>query len=196
MPINSKTGKKIEVDIPDEIYELADRILRGKQVKYDKSFHVPLLVSLFSAGHDIASFCSRAGMARSTFFEWKEHHKEFAEAYAIAKERSREYFEITGMKGMQDPGNFNCNAWSMQMRNRFGYTDKRKIQIKNFDKAKNANEQIKKIAKEISQGTLTDTEASNLTNIVVATIKIDEHTTLKDTLKSIDDRLKAQEDKA
>ena len=173
--------------------QTAKRIMNGDKIKYDATKHIAILSAVFSQGEDIAAFCCESNICRDTFFEWVKTHPEFKEAYAEARERSRRYFEKLALQGMQDPLNFNFTGWSMQMRNRFGYTDKRKPKIENLDIAVSHMDKLKLVVGEIAKGELTFDEAVQISNVILAGVKIDESTQMKQDLEMIkEDYLKGK----
>jgi hypothetical protein len=136
------------------------------------------MLTLFSQGHDIAAFCATVGMGRSTFFEWLKKYPIFEEAYDTAREKSRFFFEQQALHGMNDPS-FNTVLWSMQMRNRFGYTEKRTVPIKGFEKAKTYTDQFNCVKKEVDKGNLTADEACKFASFVATGAQIEVQTDLK-----------------
>jgi hypothetical protein len=172
-------AKKRDKDL-SSAEEIVERILNSMELKYDPPFHCVLLLKLFTEGRDIAAFCSSANIARSTFFEWLRKYKEFNVTYELARDKSRMWWEEMARIGVTDTS-FNTTLWSINMRNRFGYAEHRKIKIKALSKAAGAKEQHKAIIDELSSGNLTGPEAMQLSNVILSGIKVEEHTTvLKD----------------
>ena len=97
---------------------------RGRPVTYDKEKHTSLLYELFAKGKPISAFCAEANIAKSTFFEWKNIHPEFKEAYDRAINFAETYWHEMPAN---DP-NFNFPYWVINMRNRFGF-GKPKVRI-------------------------------------------------------------------
>lgn len=90
---------------------------RGRPVTYDKEKHTSLLYDLFTKGKPISAFCAEANIAQCTFFEWKNIHPEFKEAYDRAINFAETYWHEMPAN---DP-NFNFPYWAINMRNRFGF---------------------------------------------------------------------------
>ncbi len=165
----------------------AQRIIQGiinkTTTKYDFEYHGTLLIELFEKGHDICTFCVAAEICRATFDNWVNYHPEFASALEHARQAARAYFSAEGLRGMQDPLNFNATAWSMQMRNRFEMTDKRKITVKRLKEAASFAEQYNCVKEEVSDGNLTADEAVSLTNMVSTGASIFEKTEVAENVK-------------
>ncbi len=157
---------------------IVKRILRGDPVHYDEDYHCCLLIKIFIDGQGVAAFCGWNGMGERCFHEWVERYPAFAETYQSAKSLSKLWYERKAQQGLDDPS-FNNTLWSMLMRNKFGYTEHRKIKIKGIDKASSFNEQIKCITEHIAKGMLTAAEVNQMASFVLASAKVDESTELK-----------------
>lgn len=96
----------------------------GRPVTYNKEKHVALLYDLFTKGKPVSAFCAEANIAKCTFFEWKNIHPEFKEAYDRAINFAETYWHEMPAN---DP-NFNFPYWVINMRNRFGF-GKPKVRI-------------------------------------------------------------------
>lgn len=167
---------------------IAERIRGGRPVDYDDEFHIPLLISLFCRGEDVAAYCAGAEICRKTFYNWINTYPKFSESYDMAKDMARLYWEKMADMNMDNP-NFNTKLWSMKMRNRFDYTEHRKLSIPEIKTAKNVQEQIKYVFNELSNGNLTGSEANQLGSLIKTAIEVDMHTEVKKDIKGIQDRL-------
>ena len=112
--------------------EFVKNIKEGRvaRVRYDAEKHIGLLYDIFTKGKAISAFCSEAAIAQCTFFEWKNIHPEFKEAYDIAINFAETYWH-------EMPSNepeFNYPYWSINMRNRFGF-GKSKFKLSDKKKA-------------------------------------------------------------
>ncbi|SRR6266496_2017976 len=158
----------------------AQRIVQGiiskTTTKYDEEYHCILLIELFEKGRDVEAFCFAAEIHRSTFKVWLKYNPAFAEAYEHAKEAAITYLASVGLQGMQDPLNFNATAWSMQMRNRSNYSEKRKVAIPGFKEAKSFSEQYNCIKNEVAEGNLAPDEASTFSSMIAKGADIYEKT--------------------
>jgi hypothetical protein len=152
-----------------------------------------LLIQVFDRGDDIAMFCSTAGIGRSTFFEWIQKYPEFAEAYEAARECSRTKWEsVGGLAGVID-NSFNTTLWSINMRNRFDYTEHRRLKIKALQDAKTAEEQQQAIMAEIASGNLTGPESMQMLNVVLASVKVEENTQMRKDMEAFKEHMSGKE---
>lgn len=163
-----------------------------KPPKYVPSIHLPLLDEIFSKGKSIASFCVAAKIVRTTFHNWVEQYPDFEEAYELATSKAQVYWEEYGANNMMIPG-FNYSWWASIMRNRFGYTEHRKIKIKGIDQAKTAMDKYNLVLKEVSEGQITAHELKQLVESILAGTKILEHTELCADVKELQERVKEQQ---
>jgi hypothetical protein len=87
------------------------------------------VIELGKQGKSVAEWASDIGVARSTLFEWAEHHPNFSTALMRAKTEEQAYFERTARENF-DNRNFNSNLWikSAQARFRDDYTERREIE--------------------------------------------------------------------
>jgi len=170
----------------------AQRIVQGiiakSTTKYDEEMHCVLLIELFEQGRDVEAFCFAAEICRTTFQCWLTHHPAFAAAYSHAREAARTYLADVGLKGMQDPLNFNATAWSMQMRNRSNYSEKRTIVIPGLKEAKTFAAQYQCIKNEVADGNVAPDEGVALTSMVAKGADIHEKTELAEKVKYLMDK--------
>jgi hypothetical protein len=95
-----------------------------KPTKYDRERHISLMFKIFSDGKSVAAFCAEALIAKTTFYNWLEIHKEFKDAYDIMISTAQKIWEDYPKTNPD----FNFPYWSTIMRNRFGY-GKPKVRI-------------------------------------------------------------------
>jgi hypothetical protein len=174
--------------VSEKTLEIVRRIKMGAPLKYDCDVHPALLIEVFDRGDDIAMFCSTLGICRSTFYNWIDEFPEFKSAYNVAREMSRTKWEaIGGLNGVVMPidVSFNTTLWSINMRNRFGYTEQRKVKVKGLSAAETPEEMSKTIMKGVEEGKYTSSEATALMSIPLSTVKIQEHTEIKKDMKDI-----------
>jgi hypothetical protein len=169
----------------EDIKRRAERILSCVIVKYNPEIHIPLLLSLFMDGKDIAAFCAGAEIGRITFFDWVKKHKEFAHAYEDAQELARQFYERIGVENYGNP-TFNSGLWALNMRNRFGYTNERKLKIAKLKGLKTFNDQYNVIKGEIVEGNLTASEADKMVKFVATGCEIHTKTDLTQRVESLE----------
>lgn len=153
--------------------------------KYEAGVHKPLLLEIFQNGGDIASFCSSAKIARSTFQEWRNNFEDFHEAYERAKELARAWWERMGQENLCNP-QFNTNAWRLMMRNRFDMTDSRCVSIPGLSNAKSRGAQHRLLSKSLQNGDITPDEALKLANFIAVGSKIDQVDEFEVRLKALE----------
>ena len=168
---NKKTFKE---RFSEKALRIADRIMSGKEVIYDEAIHIPLLLELFMVGGNVCNFCCEAEMSDTCFYNWLKRYKNFNSAYEVAKRLAHAHWE--GPAKLQTDN----KIWTLIMKNRFGYTEQRKLEISSLKAAQKFAEQYGVIVTEISKGTLTGPEAQQLTNIIATGADIDEKTKLRD----------------
>lgn len=182
-------AKKPKIDLAEKpgLERVKRYTINKLEIKYDPAYHISLLFDTFSEGKTVAEFCAEAEICRATFYNWLNEHSEFSRAYDKARMFAQAHWELYGRTGALLPG-FNTTYWSMVMRNRFGYTEHRRLQIPGLKKAKDFTAQHRCLLNHIAEGDLTASEAGNLSNLILSGAKIDELTTMKqdvDMLKKV-----------
>ena len=176
--------------IETKIARVARRIINGAEVKYDIDLHVPMLISVFKEGRDISVFLCAAEITESTFHCWVRDHAEFKVAYEIAKFYARTWWEEFGRYGASDPS-FNTKYWSMIMRNRFDLTEHRKLKVPGLKTAKDFCAQIQCLIDHISDGNLTGSEAQQLSNLILAAVKVKEVSETEKRMEMLEEKLES-----
>ena len=117
------TTKKIMVEVEVPIY--------GRPSKYDPKF-CDTVRYMMSKGYSQEACSGEIGVSYSTFNLWKEKHQDFSEATAIGMQKARLFFDkvmvnhITHSKNGQQ---INGQVYALNMKNRFGFSDKKEIDI-------------------------------------------------------------------
>lgn len=190
--ISSEEAEKINIKLNlTKPQRIAARIINGLEVKYDKNIHIPMLIEVFDKGLDIAAFCSNAEISSRCFHLWVQKHKEFKEAYEIAREIAHAWWSNQAKMSlvMHQGASFDTKLWSIIMRNRFGHTEHRKVKVSSLLKAKTFSEQFQCIIKELSEGTITTKEAGELVGTIATGARIDEVTKLQDQVYMLEEAL-------
>lgn len=94
---------------------------------YDAVYHpsicerIPLM---FSDGSSITKVAAvKLGIARSTYYQWKENYPEFKKACEIGENLSECAMEDIGQRGMNgEIANYNATTYIFTMKNRFRET--------------------------------------------------------------------------
>jgi hypothetical protein len=145
---------------------------------------------MFTDGNDIGQYCAEAGISETAFYGWRKRYKDFECAFGIAHKLAHKWWMNCGRSGM-DSKEFNSRLWQIVMKNRFGYTDARKLRVRKIRAAKTFDAQYDVVKNEISEGTLTGQEALQLTTMIATGAKIHECTTLADEVKLLKERVNA-----
>jgi len=169
------------LDMPDDKTYKA-HLVGGKKSKYDEKKHIELLFDVFKNGESVAAFCAIAMINRHTFYEWVKKYSKFNDAYEIVKNISERWWLERPMV-MGD--NFNFPYWFINMKNRFGYTDHRKVRLTSLDENAPLSKQHEEVVKEMKQGNITPQESNYVTNTIASKIKIEEHEIMRKDIKEI-----------
>jgi hypothetical protein len=174
--------------------EITGRVISRQEMimqKYDANYHVTLLIELFSNGGDICDFCREAQISRKTFHTWKKEHLAFCEAYEIAHEMAYAWWHDAGKKGLLEmPGcKLNTKLWLSVMKNRFGFTEQRKLYLDGFDEASTLIDKINAIIDYVATGELTAHEAQQLSHLVLAAVKVKDSEEVQAQIAALEERL-------
>lgn len=96
----------------------------GRPTKY-KPEYCEQLIEHMSEGYSYESFAGVIGVAKDTIYQW-EKHQEFSDSKKIAFAKCNVFWERVAMDGMHDR-NFSAPVWIFNMKNRFGWKDKKEI---------------------------------------------------------------------
>lgn len=164
---------------------------------YDSNFHPVQLLNIMGEGLGRATFCAKNRIASQTFANWRAAHPEFDAAYEVGKELSEAWHEEIARKYLivestqECQIKFNTTLWSMIMRNRHGMAEHREVCLPKLKNAKTFQGQYRAILASLAEGELTTKEASNLTQVIEAGIKIKESTELENRLNALENALKS-----
>ena len=98
-------------------------------LKYDQKY-CDELISHMEKGKSFESFAGTIRVNRATIFRWKKNYEEFREAYEVGFCLSLNKWEDIGLAGLYMGGKdnpFNSTVWVFNMKNRFGWTDKKEV---------------------------------------------------------------------
>jgi len=79
-----------------------------------------------SAGKSVVRFCKDENIHPDTFYAWAKKHKEFSDAFAMAKNNCEAFWEEKVIGFMSDK-NVNAHLVKFYLANRFGWTDKKEV---------------------------------------------------------------------
>ncbi len=94
----------------------------GRPTKY-RPWMCDRVIALMAQGASKHEALADLGIWEDTFWRWRKIHPEFSEAVKIGTELSRMWWEREGRTALRDKS-FNHGLWYMNMKNRFGWTDR------------------------------------------------------------------------
>lgn len=158
------------------------------------------LVECLAKGGSRADFCAMVNLSYKMFDLWREKYPEFQQAYEVGLPKSEAKWQsiakdhiVHTISGEQ----LNSVAWSMNMRNRFGWTEHRTIMIPGLDKAEGFQEKYELLCDLMSQGKLTGTEITAVSNMLQTGLKISESVELLERIDKLEQLLEQkQQDEA
>ena len=108
----------------------------GSPVKY-KPEYCDMLIDFMSKGYSVEAFCGHINTTFETMYRWLKHpdYGEFRQAKKIGEGKQREFWEQAGRLGLMGKiKGFNTSVWIFNMKNRYGWNDKRvEEETKEFD---------------------------------------------------------------
>jgi len=79
-----------------------------------------IATEVLANGESLAAVCAELEVTRSTLYEWRDNHPEFAEALSIGLLKAQRDWEKIGKDGvMGEIEKFGGTAWIFTMKNRF-----------------------------------------------------------------------------
>ena len=83
----------------------------------------PKLFEAMRQGKSVVQFCSDIDIAKATFYDWVEKHKDFSDAFKAGKSKCESHWE-TWLQNNFENKNMNSILVKMFFTNRFGWSDK------------------------------------------------------------------------
>lgn len=166
----------------------------GQPTKYKDNMPEDL-IAVMSKGGSRADFCAKHSISYKTFDLWLAKHKELRDAYDIAIVKSETHWQKIAEDHVthgKDTNQLNTTAWSMNMRNRFGWTPERKVAVPGFDKAKSFDKKFEVLAKQLAGGGLTSAEFISLSSALATGAKIAEMEQMTRRLEALEQALEQQ----
>lgn len=95
---------------------------------YYKKKMLPVVIEEFRGGASVIEVAAAIGIKRSTFYDWcnpssPRFNSDFKEAVDFGRDVSEAWWMRTGRDNLHNR-NFNSALWYMNMKNRFGWSDK------------------------------------------------------------------------
>lgn len=148
----------------------------GRPTKYDPAF-IDRLPELYAQGMSHVEVATELGVSKARFYDYMDKYEEFRDAVKENVSLSEGWWASQGRSNLENP-KFRDILWSMNMRNRHGWGEKRKVQIRGFAKAKTPNEKMNCIHEAVERGDLTAEEATQFASLVNTTASVNEKTEL------------------
>lgn len=111
--------------------------VNGRPTKYRTKYDT-MLVDHMSHGLSYETFGNLIDTSMSVIYNWESKHPSFKDAKKKAFSKSMEFWEQKGMEGMINSRNFSAAMWIFNMKNRFGWTDKKEVSVDATEEAKKA----------------------------------------------------------
>ena len=106
----------------------------AKPTKYNPKM-CKKVIELMSEGASLCEVAAELGICKDEIDEWKEQVPEFSEAIKKGKLLSQVWWEKQGRLNLTNK-NFNYILWYMNMKNRYGWSDKKDVQLDNVSERK------------------------------------------------------------
>ena len=103
----------------------------GRPTKY-KPEYCEVIIEKMAEGYSKEAVAGYIGISKNTLYEWAKAHKDFQDAIAIGETRSQLHWEgklveyaVHSKNGKQ----INGQVFNLNMKNRFGWSDKKEIAL-------------------------------------------------------------------
>jgi hypothetical protein len=93
------------------------------------------VIELMSEGASLCEVAAKLGICEDEIDEWKEKMPEFSDAIKKGKLLSQVWWEKQGRLNLANK-HFNYTLWYANMKNRFGWSDKKDVQLDNIPERK------------------------------------------------------------
>ncbi len=98
----------------------------GRPTLYKPEF-CEMVIPWLKEGYSIEEIGLELDVGYTTVYEWMERHPDFAAAIKRGREFSKAWWMKNG-RSQLNSDSFNSTLWYMNMKNRFGWADKKEIQ--------------------------------------------------------------------
>lgn len=143
MPTKKKTGPKPKIGTTLDISKVCSTIM-----------------DLMRDGASITEVAAELGIARSTFYEWRDEYSEIADTLKRAEDLSAAWWERCGRINLHTQG-FSYTGWYMNMKNRFKWTDRQEVESTGKDGGPIKHEVESKVTLDIIDTRITDLLGAN-----------------------------------
>ena len=101
----------------------------GRPTKYNEEICCKL-IDMFRNGMSVEEACYDLDIGHDTFYRWIKEEPEFSETIKKGQMLSEAWWSRSGRVNLKER-EFNYTGWYMNMKNRFGWADKKEIESKN-----------------------------------------------------------------
>ena len=98
----------------------------GRPTKYEPEF-CDIVVEKMSEGASIEELPLYLGVSKFTIYHWIKQNESFSDAIKEGVALSEAWWREKGRKNLEND-KFSATLWYMNMKNRFGWADKKEIQ--------------------------------------------------------------------
>lgn len=154
---------------------------------YEESM-IQYLITSFKKGESMEEFCAHFDISENTFYKWVKSKPDFAEAYEKAQAKAKAYFLKLGREYMveeNEGARINLGLYNRTMNTRFNLPAQRKLKIKGIAKKK-IEDKMHAVMKAVDGGELTSMEATQMSRVIEAAMKVSQHTDLEKRLEQIE----------
>ena len=133
------------------------------------------IIEMFSRGKTCANFNAHHTIANDTFVKWRKVHPLFNQAYTIAHQKARAFFDNLRQEYLVqefEGASINWGLFNRMYNTRFNIPDKRAVKVKGLGKSKDEREMLACLMEAIQEGELTPDEASKLGGLIDVSLKI------------------------
>ena len=147
----------------------------GRPTDY-KDEYCQMLIEHMERGYSFESFGGVVYASSKTLYNWCEKNPEFLQAKKIGENCCALWWEQAGQQGQARGSDFNQTVWIFNMKNRFGWRDKKDIDIQAKLEAKAAPREVstKRIKEAIQSDPMMITDGNEKDDIVIETKPIKE----------------------
>jgi len=110
---------------PEDLLKEGRKPLIG--TKYTLEEVCARIISLMTDGASKVEVAASLDICRDTLHEWSKTYPEISDALKIASVKSQAWWEYAGRANLFTQG-FNSALWYMNMKNRFGWTDRQAVE--------------------------------------------------------------------
>jgi hypothetical protein len=127
------TSKKVKKEmfvppvLPEKDKSVATQRKYGAPAAYKPEF-CDMLINFMSKGYSIEAFAGHVNATVASVYRWLKHPDlgDFREAKSIGEAKQRKFWEQAGRLGLMGKiKGFNTSVWIFNMKNRYGWSDKR-----------------------------------------------------------------------